>query len=120
MFSNCGRLVIFASCQYEFIEAPPPPELPEPGDTTYFSTEVAPIFEENGCTPCHNGGLAFDLTAENAYANIIANDLVEPLNPEASKIWYYPEPVNGQHNSKYTSSNANTIYVWILQGALDN
>ncbi|MBN2173837.1 MAG: hypothetical protein JW731_06885 [Bacteroidales bacterium] len=110
-------LLLLVSCEYEFIETPAPPVTT---DTISFSSDVAPIFSDDACTACHNGGIAFDLTADNAYNNIVSNNLVVPSDPENSKIWYYPEPANGQHNSKYSVSNANTIYSWISQGALDN
>jgi hypothetical protein len=113
-----GVVFFFISCEYEFIEAPKPVP-PEPGDTISFAAEVVPIFED-GCTGCHNGGIAFDLTAANAYNNIVNMNLVVPNDPEASRIWYFPEPVNGEHNAKYSNKDANTIYNWINQGALNN
>ncbi len=114
-------LMLLVSCEYEFIEVAPPPPPPEPGDTTSFAQEVAPIFESDGCTACHDGGLSFDLTALNAYYSIKTNELVVPFNPEGSIIYTYPHPQTGEHHSKYKSnSHSNTIYNWIMQGALDN
>ena len=116
-----GGVILFASCEYDFIEAPAPPPPPEPGDTTYFAADVAPVFETDGCTACHNGGMAFDLTAPNAYDNIISYNLVVAFDPDQSKIYTYPHPQTGSHNSKYKSNaSVNTIYNWIMQGALDN
>lgn len=114
-------LMLLVSCEYEFIEVPPPPPPPEPGDTTYFSQDVEPIFESDGCTSCHDGGMVFDLTTGNAYNSISTMNLAVPMMPEDSKIYTYPHPQTGTHNSKYKSNdNANTIYTWIMQGALDN
>lgn len=114
-------LLLLVSCEYEFIEVPPPPPPPEPGDTTSFAEEVVPIFTDDGCTACHNGGMAFDLTPPNAYNSISTLNLAVPFKPEDSKIYYYPHPQTGSHNSKYKSNaSANTIYTWIMQGALDN
>jgi len=114
-------LMLMASCEYEFIEVPPPPPPPEPGDTTSYAEEVAPIFVDDGCTVCHNGGMAFDLTPPNSYNNIMNLNLAVPFKPEDSKIYTYPHPVTGDHNNKYKSQDhADTIYTWIMQGALDN
>ena len=98
------------------ISAPPPP-----GDTTSFVEEVEPIFTDDGCTACHDGGMAIDFTAGNAYGTIMSNNLAVPFDPEASKIYTYPHPITGEHNNKYKSQDhADTIYTWIMQGALDN
>ena len=114
-------LMLLVSCEYEFIEIAPLPPAPEPGDTTSFAEEVAPIFESDGCTACHNGAMAFDLTAPNAYNSIMINNLAVPLKPEDSKLYTYPHPQTGEHNTRYKSNtHANTIYTWIMQGALDN
>lgn len=112
-------VAILSSCEYEFIEAyiPPPPN---PNDTIYFQAEITPIFVSSTCTDCHkSGGLAFDLTAANAYNSITANNLVVPSEPENSKIYTFPQ--SGTHFASYSSNeDANLIYGWILQGALNN
>jgi len=121
IFTILIGILMLVSCEYEFIEVPPPPPPPEPGDTTSFSQEVAPIFETDGCTACHNGGLAFDLTPPNAYNSIESKDLVVPFDPEASIIYTFPNPQTGEHHTRYKSNaHVNTIYNWIMQGALDN
>ena len=113
-------VLIMVSCEYEFIEiAEPPP--PNPEDTVSFATEVEPIFEITSCTNCHSGSLSLDLTVGNAYNSIKGNNLAVPNDPEASGIYFYPHPVSGTHNQKYsTVDDANIIYTWILQGAEDN
>ncbi|GAB4321752.1 MAG: hypothetical protein Kow00127_14300 [Bacteroidales bacterium] len=112
-------IVSLTSCEYEFIEVTPP--APEPGDTVSFSQEVEPIFEASTCTNCHNGGLPLVLTAGNAYQSIMDLGLAIPGDPENSKIYYYPHPVNGSHGTRYSSiDDANKVYNWISQGALNN
>ncbi|MBN1340460.1 MAG: hypothetical protein JXA03_14115 [Bacteroidales bacterium] len=114
-------LLMFASCEYDFVEPAPLPPLPEPGDTTSFALEVAPIFETDACISCHNGGIEFDLTAENAYSSIASRNLAVPFKPEESAIYTYPHPQTGEHSAKYKSNaHVNTIFTWIMQGALDN
>ncbi len=117
---------IMVSCEYEFIEVATPVP-PDPNDTTFdtvsFAGVIEPIFETSTCTNCHNGGAAFDLTAGNAYTNLFNynDDVVVPGDPEASTIYTYPHPVTGDHGTKYqTADDANLVYSWIIQGALDN
>lgn len=115
-------VMIFASCEYEFIKLKYTP-LPNPNDTISFVQMVAPIFESNNCTSCHepggSGGL--DLTEANAYNSIISNQLVSTSNPESSKIYTYPNPTSGTHKYKYSNeAEAQIILQWITQGALNN
>lgn len=116
---------VLISCEYEFIEVAGP-KPPDPGDTTVpqvsFSGDIEPIFESSSCTNCHNGGsITPDLSAGNAYESIISEGLVVVEDPEASKIYYYPHPITGTHNTKYGSTDeSDLLYLWIYQGALDN
>jgi hypothetical protein len=113
-------IVFMASCEYEFIEVYTP-EPPDPTDTIYFQAEITPIFVNSGCTNCHNGGIAFDLTASNAYNSIMANNLAIPGDPDNSLIYTFPHPQTGTHATKYSSlDDVNLIYGWISQGALNN
>jgi len=114
----CFMLVV-ASCQYKFIVEPVVPP-PDPEDTISFSQQIVPVFDEQGCTGCHNtGGQQPDLTPDNAYNSITNMGLVNTGDPVASKIYYYPLP-DGSHFAKYTSAQAALVLQWIEQGALDN
>ena len=120
-----NMIVIFAiillatSCQYKFIVEPVVPP-PDPTDTISFSQQIIPIFDEQGCTGCHNtGGQQPDLTTDNAYNSITGTGLVNSDDPPMSKIYYYPLP-DGSHYAKYTSSQAALVLQWIEQGAHDN
>jgi hypothetical protein len=117
---------VLISCEYEFIEIagpkpPDPNDTTNPVDTVSFAAEVVPIFSASSCTNCHNGGLALDLSAGNAYSSIMSNGMAIPEDPENSKIYYYPHPVTGTHGTKYQNTDqSDLIYLWIFQGALDN
>ncbi len=118
---------VMASCEYEVIEIalPPAPPPPDTTDTTAykisFATAIAPIFTTDNCVSCHNGSFMFDLSEANAYNSIISNDLVVPFDPSASIIYTYPHPSIGSHNSKYSAvAEADSIALWIYQGALNN
>jgi hypothetical protein len=113
-------LLVLSACEYDFIEIPGPPDdddLPE----ISFSLQVAPIFSQTGCTNCHGGGTAPNLTANQAFNSLTTMNLVVPGDPEQSIIYTYPHPVTGTHNTKYASiTDANTIYAWIKNGAENN
>jgi len=111
---------VLISCEYEFIEVAQPTP-PDPEDTISFTEQIEPIFVSSSCTNCHSGALPLDLSTGNAYNSIIDNGVVIAGDPEASKLYYYPHPVTGSHNTKYSSTDdTDLIYAWIFQGALDN
>jgi hypothetical protein len=114
-------VVLLASCEYEFIEVYKPVP-PDSTDTIYFQAEIAPIFESSDCTDCHKaGGLGpFSLTAAEAYNSIMANNLAVSGEPDNSLIYTYPNPQTGTHHKYKSNTNANLIYGWIIQGALNN
>ena len=113
-------IIVFAtSCQYKFIVEPVVPP-PDPEDTISFSQQIVPIFNEQGCTGCHNtGGQQPDLTPDNAYNSITGMELVNTDDPPMSIIYDYPLP-DGSHYAKYTSAQAALILQWIEQGGLNN
>ncbi|MDA3904884.1 MAG: hypothetical protein PF484_02295 [Bacteroidales bacterium] len=120
-----GSLFLFGACQYESIKLEDIPE-PEPIDPTVdisFVNEIVPIFTDgDNCTVCHTTGKeAPDLTAANAYQNIISGGFVIANNAEGSKIYTYPNPTASTHVWKhYTSREAELLFTWINQGAQDN
>lgn len=121
-------IMVMISCEYDYIEiAGPPPFIPpDTNDTTpvhkiSFSMAITPIFANSNCLNCHSGGLPLNLTAANAYNSIMDNNAVVPFDPAASKIYTYPNPTSGTHGTKYsTSADADSIALWIYQGALNN
>ena len=117
-----GFLGIFmVSCNYDYITFP---ELPPPDTTVVYSfkNDVVGIFSASNCTNCHPSSGGLDLTEANAYASIMVNELVDTLDPENSKIWYYPHPTLGTHGTKYSPNEERVGFMleWIKQGAKDN
>lgn len=114
-----GILIIFASCEYEFVE---PEQLPplDPTDTISFAAEIVPIFSAQGCdaSSCHGGTRQPDLRPDNAYGSI-SSGYVAPFDPDNSSIYTEPSP-SGSHPGKYTAEQSALIKQWIEQGALDN
>jgi hypothetical protein len=116
-------IVVASSCQYKFTVEPTVIP-PDPGDTTLpkvsYNDEVQPIFDDRNCTGCHKPGQTKpDLTAGNSYNSIMSLGLADTSDPQASIIYQKPLP-SGNHYAKYTSTDANTVLLWIGQGAMDN
>lgn len=116
-------IALTTACQYKFIVEPTIPP-PDPGDTTLpkvsFSGKVEPIFTNLGCTACHKAGQQKpNLETGAAYSSIMTLNLADTTDPESSIIYQKPLP-SGSHFVKYKSSDANTVLLWIQQGALNN
>jgi len=110
--------VFASSCKYDFIM----PEVVVPVTDVSFAEKVAPIFTNNDkCTACHKpGSTAPDLTAANAYAQIMTK-YVNTATPEESLIYSYPAPTTSTHmRKKYTANEAAIILQWIEEGAENN
>ncbi len=119
LFVMLAASLFFASCQYDFVATPAPPD---PGDTLSFSAEIIPIFTAK-CVACHGvNAEAPDLTAANAFNSIQSMGLIDATTPADSKIYMYPNPaITGTHAwKKYTDSEAALVLLWIEQGALNN
>lgn len=113
---------LISSCRYDFIL---PEEIPviTPGDEPIsFAKQIAPIFSNGDkCIACHKpGNTAPDLSAANAYAQIVPK-YVNTTKPDESKIYLYTSPATSTHNwKKYSAVEAATILAWIKEGAKNN
>lgn len=116
--SILGAVIYFSSCEkYTFrVEKLPPVDTTDTTSYVKFSTEVQPIFTAN-CISCHKGTRNPDLREGNSYASLISGGYV--TSPAAdSKL--YKQLISGSHSSMTTSTEKNTIYLWIGQGAKNN
>jgi len=112
-------LLLSSGCTYKIVE----PETIDTNDTISFNSQIIPIFTLNdNCTACHKpGGTSPDLTAPNAFQQLIDNNLVKINNPETSSIYEFPAPETSTHNwKKYSVTEAQTVLLWIEQGANNN
>jgi len=112
-------MIGLSSCKYDNVIEPAPPS---PTDTVSFSQQIQPIFTSN-CISCHKtGAQAPDLTAGNAYTDIMNMNLVNTTSPESSTIYWHPSPDNPTAHAweKYTANQAALVLIWIQQGAKDN
>jgi len=81
--------------------------------------DILPVFEIN-CVGCHSPGGDFpDLTPNNAYDEIINNNLVSFTNAEESIIYYYPGSIDHDWTA-YSTSDGNLVLRWIKEGAQNN
>lgn len=105
------------SCEYEWIETEP---VVVP-DTVSFTTDILPIFDR-GCdaSVCHGkGGTPPDLTAENAYASLFAENQIDLAAPENSILYVKMAP--GGSMNKYTElGEPELVLKWIQLGAPNN
>lgn len=117
---------LFTGCLYNFIvpepEGPTDPDDPNAPEVS-FSADIIPIWNDNNnCTACHKtGGTAPDLTTDNAYSSVNSSKYINHDSPEESVIYLVPHPDQSGHSQKkYTAAQANTILLWINQGAKNN
>lgn len=93
-------------------------------DSVSFSANVIPVFDKScNSSGCHNtGGIAPDLTAENAYNDLILYQMVDTLNPAGSILYTRmisagnPMPPSGI----LKGGEDQLILKWIEQGARNN
>ena len=105
------------SCEYDWIET----EAPVIPDTVSFATDIIPIFDR-GCdaSVCHGtGGVPPDLTRDNAYDDLFAENQIDINTPENSILYVKMAP--GGSMNKYTEpGEPELVLKWIQQGALNN
>jgi len=109
--------MVMSSCKYDYIL----PEVVAPVSDVSFSQDVTPIFTAK-CISCHKAGnTSPDLTAANAFAQIMSANLVNATTPAESKLYTFPSPTTGTHTwKKYSAKEAATVLQWIKEGAKNN
>ena len=122
------KLILFSffalylgSCTYKYTEPTIPPIPPDPDETVSFSGQIIPIWNStNVCDGCHApGATSPDLSAANAYNEIMTKNLVDTADAANSEI--YKHPGSGLHtHTKYTTTEAALVLLWIEQGAINN
>lgn len=113
---------MLTSCKHDYL-VPADIQIP---DTVKFSVNIIPIFNKscNSESGCHtaSGGVAPDLTPENAYSNLFMYGLVDTSNAESSTIYLImssatdPMPPDG----KLPGGETKLVLAWIEQGAKNN
>jgi hypothetical protein len=116
-------LMLFASCEYDFIN---PVKIAPPvnggGGTTYsFATDIQPIFTKSCAkSTCHvAGAIPPNLVSGSSYNALVNGSYIKTATPAQSKI--YTVCISGGVMASYiTPSEAALILAWIQQGAANN
>ena len=104
--------VCLCSCQYETIE---PLEISIDGDVSY-AVDIAPVFDAN-CTSCHSGATDPDLRADKSWSALTSDNLVDPADPEGSKLM---DKLNAGHGVPLSALEIAQVLKWIEDGAENN
>jgi len=115
-------LFVAASSCYFDQHLPIEPDLTPVGEMS-FKDDIIPIFNAScNMAGCHNGAVAPDLRAQNAFNALQNGGYIDVLNPQGSELMQWmlgnrnlPMPLSGP-NSTYNSK----VLGWIEQGAKNN
>jgi hypothetical protein len=105
-------ILIFSSCEKVVF---PEVEIILP-DTVSYSLEIQPIWEAK-CKDCHWGDWDPDLRPDVSYLSLFANDLIDTVNAEESKLI---KKLYGSHDDRATETEKQLILEWIKKGARNN
>jgi uncharacterized membrane protein len=106
--------LVFGSCQWLTVE----PVVVEVPDVVNFS-EIQAIFSSK-CIGCHGGAspsAGLDLTAGNAYNNLISKNLVNTANPEQSRLYVHITAPSDHSGPEFTATESALVLKWIQDGA---
>ena len=107
--------VLWSSCRHQ----PVVPDQP----AISFSSDILPIIGGNCMSSNCHGGEAFDLSN---YDDFTKERRITPYKPYNSNIYISITTTSGENmmppspQKPLTDEQINTIYLWILQGALNN
>jgi len=111
-FILLSGMAIFSSCEkYSWVIETVDPEVP-----VLFQTEVQPIFTAK-CITCHKGTRNPDLRDGNSYVSLTEGGYVDQP-AETSKL--YKQLNSSSHTAFTLSTEKQTIFIWIEQGAKNN
>lgn len=111
-------VLMVTSCEYNIIEF----EEVDPTVEVKFSNDIMPIFN-NKCnvSGCHVvGHSVVDLSAANAYKDLIAKSMIDTDYPEQSKLYTKLVATGSTHTGRSTPTEQDLILQWIKQGAKNN
>ena len=108
-------LPLLFSCESNKREEIKLEDLPDP---ISFSEHIIPIFE-NKCIQCHDGTTPPNLTAENAYIELVGGGYINVENPTSSNLYKSIE-LGGSMYQYANDQDRAYILKWIESGADDN
>ena len=103
------------ACEYESIV----PIVVEVPDGVKYSEQVAPIFDEAGCTGCHAGGISPNFTPSESWDALVNGGYVDTETPENSKVMVKIDSGHGTAGNLSIEDKA-LILKWIEEGAKNN
>ncbi|MFY0653156.1 MAG: hypothetical protein JXQ96_14035 [Cyclobacteriaceae bacterium] len=111
-------VTMLSSCVYEEV-LPEVIELPE-GEVLSFSEDIQPIFDAKcNSIGCHNGNVAPNLLASDAYNDLITGNYINTGTPENSSL-YIDIDFGGSMQLYATPLERAIILKWIEEGAQNN
>ena len=115
-FAFIFGLMLLSSCAKDTLVNEP--SNINPDQPVSFSTQIQPIFT-GSCIGCHGGTFAPDLREGKAYADLMATNCIDTLNPTNSLLYKVMAP-GGSMANYCTKDQADLTLVWIQQGAKNN
>ena len=111
-------LTTAASCKYDEVL----PFEPDPTVDVLFSQDIIPIFEGSCISSgCHNGSVAPDLRAANAYDALWTGGYINVGTPEQSELYLWMTDAKGPMPPLGSNATNNALVLqWIQQGAENN
>jgi len=109
-------VLILGACEYETIV---PKQVVLPDEPVKFSTQIAPMFDEAGCTACHAGATNPDLRPDKAYESLVNGGYLNIAVPDDSKLI---KKINSNHGtaSNLSAEQKALLLKWIKEGAKNN
>jgi len=119
-----GLSFLLGACYYD----DPPEPVPIDPDLVFFSASIVPILDQScNSASCHSGDEGTpipDLTAENAYDQLVGGGYVNTTLPESSTLYLR---VTGSSagplmppGGRMSPTDLELILVWINKGALND
>jgi len=111
------------SCEKAYVMPEPiiPPDPNAPPIS--FATEILPIFT-TPCQNCHPGANPLDLSAANAYNQLLTDGpnapYVDTLNPTASILYLKIKPGGSMNGNLVNQADVEKVLTWITEGAQNN
>jgi hypothetical protein len=104
------------SCEYEWVE----PEVVVLPQKVSFASDILPVFNKScNMSGCHaQGAVAPDLSAANAFTDLMNRGLINTEQPAQSPL--YLSVFSGSMKKFSTSADNALILKWIEQGAQNN
>ncbi|MGI9544000.1 MAG: hypothetical protein ACR2MX_12155, partial [Cyclobacteriaceae bacterium] len=119
-----GMLCLFGSCYYD----EPPQPVPIDPDLVFFSSSIVPILDRScnnpGCHSAADDDPAPDLTAANAYDQLLGGGYVNTTLPESSTLYLRVTGTSAgplmPPGGRMSPTDLELILIWIKKGALND